>query len=47
MKKKRVKRTKLQIDQLRQIFSSSQDPNGSYTGNATDGGKVVQDADDL
>ena len=48
---KRIKRTRkrgLLIPKvLGTLFLSSADPNGSYTGTAVDGGKVVQDADDL
>lgn len=29
------------------LFESHTDPNGSYTGNPTDGGVPTQDADDL
>lgn len=28
-------------------FADSYDPNGSYTGSPVDGGKPIQDADDL
>lgn len=28
-------------------FADSYDPNGSYTGTSLDGGKPIQDADDL
>lgn len=36
------------VKEIIKIFSENKnDPQGSYTGNAEDGGKPVQDADDL
>ena len=35
------------IKKIKEFFTSNTDKFGSYTGNAEDGGKVEQDADDL
>ena len=35
------------IKKIKEFFTSKTDVDGSYTGNAKDGGKVEQDVDDL
>lgn len=40
---KRVRRTRKTANKFKDSF----DPNGSYTGCPVDGGKPIQDADDL
>lgn len=35
------------FEKIKKMFTSKNDPNGTYTGNPTDGGQPTQDADDL
>ena len=47
MKEKKVKRIQDTVKKMIEKFKSSQDPNGSYTGNPLGFDKPIQDADDL
>ena len=43
--KEKIEKLKKKIEKVWK--SKKNDPNGSYTGKATDGGKPIQDQDDL
>jgi len=46
-RKRKKKEAQEILEQMTSVFQSEQDPNGGYTGTPIDGGKPIQDADDL